>query len=400
MGCEHAACNPMVGELRAMSGYTTLCENLAVGEVSSSHNRASFHSFQMWCQRAALPAPCPGTQPQISLIDYLDAVLEDGGSRSTAEYAVAAVRSIFPIYSGKAGVPMPRVDRALRGFRRVTPARSRFPMPLTVTAAVAVSFMALGDWEGGAQILLTHYCYLRPCEVRALRNCDLLAPIPGENPGLAFWTLLIAPSERGERTKTQTTDDTLLLDHPPWLGEVLSRFRGAKAANDFLFSNSQKQLLPRWRHVLDALGVQGACLYQLRHGLRRPPRKAAPAPGDHGARTMVLDRLVLRYAKAGKVQKIYNDFKKNEQLFVNWCNENLELIVKGVIEPRLPPNLGGSLLAAKRATLKSPRKVAKVCRRPAASASSTRYEAATGLGASWRSSAARAALAAPTRTAA
>ena len=57
----------------------------------------------MWCQRAALPAPAPGVQLQISLIDNLDAVLDDGGSRSTAEYAVAAVRSIFPIYSGNQG---------------------------------------------------------------------------------------------------------------------------------------------------------------------------------------------------------------------------------------------------------------------------------------------------------
>lgn len=111
----------------------------------------------MWCRLAALPAPGPGAQLQISLIDYLDAVLKDGGSRSTAEYAVAAVRSIFPTYSGKAGLPMPRVDRAMRGSRRVTPARSRFPMPMAVTAAIAVSFMALGDWQCDAQILLTHY---------------------------------------------------------------------------------------------------------------------------------------------------------------------------------------------------------------------------------------------------
>ena len=357
-----------------MKGFTTLCEDLAIGDLSSSHYRASFHSFQMWCQRAALPAPGPGAQLQISLIDYLDAVLEDGGSRSTAEYAVAAVRSTFPIYSGKAGLPMPRVDRALRGFRRVTPARSRFPMPMAVTAAIAVSFMALGDWQGGAQILLTHYCYLRPCEVRALRNCDLLAPIPGENPGLAFWTLLIAPSERDERTKTQTTDDTLLLDHPPWLGEVLSQFRGEKAANEFLFPNDQKHLLRQWRHVLDALGVKDACLYQLRHGgasddhlAKRRPLLEIMARGRWSSTASVL-----RYAKAGKVQKIYNDLKKNEQLFVNWCSENLELIVKGVIEPQLPPNLGGSLRAAKRAILTSHKKVAKVCRRPAASASSTR----------------------------
>ena len=126
--------------------------------------------------------------------------------------------------------------------------------------------------------------------------------------------------------------------------------------------------------MLDALGVQGACMYQLRHGgasddhlAKRRPLMEIMARGRWSSTTSVF-----RYAKAGKVQKIYNDLKKNEQLFVNWCNENLELIVKGAIEPQLPPNLGGSLLAAKRATPTSSRKVAKVCRRPAASASSTR----------------------------
>ena len=57
---------------------------------------------------------------------------------------------------------------------------------------------------------------------------------------------------------------------------------------------------------------------------------------------------------------------------MNWCSENLELIVKGVIEPQLPPNLGGSLRVAKRAILTSHKKATKICQRPAASASSTR----------------------------
>lgn len=78
------------------------------------------------------------------------------------------------------------------------------------------------------QVLLAHAAYLSPGEASSLRVRDLVARVEGSNTGLRWWSVVVAPSELGVPSKTLTFDDTIVLDHPTYLGELLRRYASAR----------------------------------------------------------------------------------------------------------------------------------------------------------------------------
>ncbi len=57
-------------------------------------------------------------------------------------------------------------SRALEGFRRLVPAGSRHPMPLSVLLAIFGWMMHFGHAEMGLAMLVMFFLYLRPHELR------------------------------------------------------------------------------------------------------------------------------------------------------------------------------------------------------------------------------------------
>eukprot|EP00959_Pyramimonas_sp_CCMP1952_P178958 3741224-Pyramimonas_sp.AAC.1 len=79
-----------------------------------------------------------------------------------------------------------------------------------------------------------------------------------------------APSDpRGshqELTKTGTSDETAILDHPAWLGECLAaRVRG-RAPTDLIFPAPGAFVAAQFGVAAKKCGLPRFCLYQLRHG--------------------------------------------------------------------------------------------------------------------------------------
>ena len=74
----------------------------------------------------------PGDVDSLSnlLLDYLDVLLEEGNEHGDAEKVVAAVK--HHMFSVPGASAMPRVTRALKGFRKARPPRSRAPIPRAV----------------------------------------------------------------------------------------------------------------------------------------------------------------------------------------------------------------------------------------------------------------------------
>ena len=149
------------------------------------------------------------------MVDYLDVLLDVGSPLADAEKVIAATRAHRPDLAGKLAVVFPRAMRGLAGFRQARPPRSRFPMPFMVTAGNIVTMCYLtGDLKAALKLMLMHRTYARPSEATSLLVEDFLRPASSRFPGLDQYALLLCPQERGQPTKTQAFDDTLILDNP------------------------------------------------------------------------------------------------------------------------------------------------------------------------------------------
>ena len=111
-------------------------------------------------------------------------------------------------YSKAGSSSLPRSWRALKGWRRRAPSRSRIAFPLQVWAGLAGELCLCGHWSMATYVLWCLVTYNRPNEPLTIRRQDLNKPMHGVSPA---WTVLLWPSERDGRSKVLGSDDSLPL---------------------------------------------------------------------------------------------------------------------------------------------------------------------------------------------
>ena len=95
---------------------------------------------------------------------------------------------------------MPRSMRALRGWRRLVPQKTRRPLPWSIVCAIAMHLALAGGAGMALCWLLMVDCYLRPGEAVALECSQVL---PGTRVRhMRHTVLLLHPDERGIASKT------------------------------------------------------------------------------------------------------------------------------------------------------------------------------------------------------
>ena len=116
----------------------------------------------------------------------------------------------YPEFGKRGTRLLPRVSRALKGWHRHCPARSRTPVPWIVIAMIAAEMMRLDEPAMAYWVVISFWAYLRPSEAMRLRKKDLVPPVQGVSP---HWSLVIAPSEAGIlTTKVGEQDATVMWD--------------------------------------------------------------------------------------------------------------------------------------------------------------------------------------------
>lgn len=260
--------------------------------------------------------------------EYLEDLAKEGKQSGEGEKILAAV--VFEVADlRKADLRV--ASRALKGFQKLRPSRSRPPLPEDVTAAIAALMVMAGAREAALWVLTAHLGYFRPCEVFGFLRDDLIAPAADARAALTAPVLTVAPEERLVKSKTQTFDDSVRMDHPPWLGSLLLDLRASREKGATLFRVSRSDLHRHWRDATMMLGIGEAVLYQLRHG---------GASGDYleGRRTLSDIAMrgrwrtlasVRRYTKAGRVQKVLAGLPPRVRPFVKWAHNRIEHIIKG-----------------------------------------------------------------------
>ncbi|CAE8643896.1 unnamed protein product [Polarella glacialis] len=196
------------------------------------------------------------------IVKWFHKEFEGGEDLSRGEKALAAWQAIFPEFSKFGKRKIPRAHRALKGWRKLAPPRSRKPTPYQVVAAHAVRLAARGKHHMALWVLVGFIAYLRPSENMKLKKRDLVKPRSGVT---KFWGLLVCSSESHLQSKTGASDESVMMDNKslPWIGEALEVLASGEG-REALWPFTYPELTAELRLCSKELGVK-MVPYQLRH---------------------------------------------------------------------------------------------------------------------------------------
>lgn len=276
---------------------------------------------------------------------YLEDLFFGAESPARGSFAVAALQYAVPEVKS---TPRPRVNAALKGYRRLVPARSRLPLPEIVLSWITAEMIRL---DGGSRasrrkglcLQLGYRCYLRPGEMAQLKWSQVLPPQAAGGAETASWRLLLHPLEEGTPSKTLTYDTCVPLGLPR--GRELGNIAGAERAmcqlNDTVCGTTQSNLSKLFGRAARSLGLLALdpVLYRARHS-------GASTDRNPGARTLAevqkrgrwaTQTSVVRYEEGGGVERATGAPASPPPTHMRTVHESLYQILRGEVAAPPPP---------------------------------------------------------------
>ena len=286
----------------------TFLEQQAVGSATrvDYHKRAA--RFDRWC---LLSQHKVATQAQMeaALLTMFHEMFFEGADAAEGWKTLAALYhcrlDLAPRFAN-----VPRVIRALKGWSRLAPARSRLPLPWLMTMLVINSMMKLRFHTSALATALCFALYLRPSEALSLRREQLIPPVRLARRAEKKWSVVLHPFEGGRPSKTKAFDESLTAESTafPWLPKMMTHLRSQTQPLHSVFplqySLWSKQFAMAWKEA--GLASQGsATLYQLRHGgASHELLTGARSAADLKKRgRWVTDSSMSRYAKSARIHE-------------------------------------------------------------------------------------------------
>ena len=174
----------------------------------------------------------------------------------------AAVRFCVPGYSSHGKLSLPRSQRALRGWRRLAPMKTRRPLPWLVVTIIAFKFAERAIGMSLAWLLMVD-TYMRPGEAIGLETWQVIPPTQQRHMTRA--ALLLHPDQRGIASKTGELNESLII-HRPWLSDLLMAFVRQQPAGklfNFTLEQMRRVFLKIAMHI--GIGKWNPVLYMARH---------------------------------------------------------------------------------------------------------------------------------------
>ena len=322
----------------ATAGELGVLEQNAVTPRVALQYDALVRALLSW---TGLPQPLPGSDAVVDgrIVDYLTHLYMSGFGTSVGEETLARLLHSFVDFQRMGHRKLPRSWRALRGWRRLAPPRSRVPEAFPVIAAVASTLALHQHLDMSFFVLIAFGLYLRPSEGMQLRSKDLVAPISQVS---QKWSFVICPEEAGLVSKTGSSDDTIIWDTKglEWLSGLFPVLKRKLAPHQKIWSFDYPALTTAMRRASRALGVS-LTPYQLRHSGPSWDRLQ-----NHRSLTSIQKRgrwrsfqSVTRYEKAGRVLQRYESYTLAQRSFFERCLELLPDVMSGRVAPPRPPPL-------------------------------------------------------------
>ncbi|CAK0794405.1 unnamed protein product, partial [Prorocentrum cordatum] len=313
----------MLGCCRSVAAYTvalnckfkwdphqlSILEQVSVQPQQAATYRATYAEFAKWAANEGIPLHSD-EDVDAAAVDYLDAIYLQGYEASSGDKLLGALKFMRSGGPRPLALPLTRMRRALRGFRKAAPGASRFGLPWEWTAAIAGALLATKRRDAALCLLAAHDAYSRPGEITDLQVGDVVLPAPRLR-GYHRLCLVMRPEERGQPRKTGSFDDTVSVeDLDAHISTHLVQLARGRDPSEKLFRLSISQCKDAFEDAADLVGLaaEQLCTYQVRHGgasrdamLKR--RDLSEIQKRGGWKTF---NSVRRYEKFGKVQQAIN----------------------------------------------------------------------------------------------
>ncbi|CAL1136372.1 unnamed protein product [Cladocopium goreaui] len=219
------------GDETSDEAQMSMLERVSVNGPQRRQYATYLRAFKDFCKEQGL-AWLP-LSPDAVLADFCDELFLDVQSAAVGEKTIAAVEFYHIELKGK----LLRAKRALKGWRKLAPPKSRLPLPRPLAMGIAMIMLARGERDMALKLLLDFDCYLRPSEGMDLLGKHVIAPVPGTGIQFQKFGVVIRDEELGQPDKTGIFDNTLHFDNPltkDWLGPALvklAKLKLSKAAS-------------------------------------------------------------------------------------------------------------------------------------------------------------------------
>ena len=185
----------------------SLLEMCAVQAPTALDYTKRMEMFTAWLRQKRL-TPATLEEMDAAIVKYFDNLFYSGIEVSEGSKTMAAVQHLWPHAKGR----LPRGWRAIKGWSKLAPPRTRLPLPWVGLMALIGAALHQGFfWEAFA-MLLQFVCYLRPGELLNLKHANLMAPARAAGPGGRWWGLILGDHEMGRAAKSGEFDESVQLD--------------------------------------------------------------------------------------------------------------------------------------------------------------------------------------------
>jgi len=198
------------------------------GSVAPATREGYDNAIAVLLKRRNLAAlPTEDKKLDAELVMHSDTLFLEGKGASTGQKLLAGVLYHRP------QAQIPRMKRALKGWRRLAPGKTRQPLPESVVSWIALKLLAAFGMEYALCWMIMVDGYLRPGEAVYLLVQNVVPP----SSGFPRASLVLFRQEEGRRGKTGDQDESLTIALQ-WLSDCLMalvRKRG-KSGRIFQFS--------------------------------------------------------------------------------------------------------------------------------------------------------------------
>jgi len=317
----------------------SLLEEKAVGEQTHKIYKEELSNFLSFARPLGLDVEKAESLDRMA-VDYMNRLYVQGFQVYKADRLAAAILHFYPAFGRMGSLKLPRMWRALKGYRKLCPGKSRLAYPLPIWAAVANRMREMGQLRMAVFVMVAVSSYARPSELLRMRVFSLVRPSAGIT---SSWSLLLSPEDLPERSKTGDFDVSIALDSPflrAWSDPVFNQLKKSHP-EDPLWDFDYNEYSRAFKKVTEHLGIDNLTPYQTRHSGPSIDRAK-------GYRTQleVMKRgqwksqsSVARYEKAARLAATFNSLPMELQSHARLCEEELGGIMLGT---RKPIAFGGS----------------------------------------------------------
>lgn len=274
-----------------------------------------------------------------ALVLFMNRRFFEGHQAYVGEVVICAVMDRLPEFSRGGNKALPRAWKSVKGWRRLTPGRSRRAWPWGLWAGMAAMMVKQNELMAAVLMLIAVSTYARPSELFALRRADLHPPTPGVS---EWWCLRLRAEELLAPTKVGAFDDSVSLDSPElrWLTPVLVELKRGHQ-DELLFDLNYPQYVKKFRRAVASLGAPADKLlpYCSRHSGASIDRANKSRTQEEVARRGRWASLksTQRYEKAASLAASWSLLTPVLRTWCEGCANVLEAIIVHSREVDAPP---------------------------------------------------------------